>query len=173
MSVMFRRRMRVCLTPEIVMLQCCGWWWQQSVQNTTTVLRPFVQRYQKKHSPTHTYPDHQPSFISFLHLLWSVAPFLLNLRAWQPFCTTSLQVFFGLPNGLEPSTSYSIHFFTYLQQIPYHCTWFAVLNCYHIFTAWCYASAVSAVVMCPSIRVSVCTSICPSIPCLYCGKTVK
>ena len=28
------------------------------------------------------------------------------------FCTTSLQVLFGQPLGLEPSTSYSIHFFT-------------------------------------------------------------
>jgi len=28
------------------------------------------------------------------------------------FCTTSLQVLFVLPLGLEPSTSYSIHFFT-------------------------------------------------------------
>jgi len=29
----------------------------------------WVSQYQKKHLPTHTYPDHQPSFISFLHLL--------------------------------------------------------------------------------------------------------
>jgi len=28
------------------------------------------------------------------------------------FCTTSLHVLFGLPLGLEPSTSYSVHFFT-------------------------------------------------------------
>ena len=28
------------------------------------------------------------------------------------FCTTSVHVLFGLPLGLEPSTSYSIHFFT-------------------------------------------------------------
>jgi len=32
--------------------------------------------------------------------------------AWQSFCTTSVQVLFGLPLGLELSTSYSIHFFT-------------------------------------------------------------
>jgi len=30
----------------------------------------------------------------------------------QSFSTISLQVFFGLPLGLAPSTSYSIHFFT-------------------------------------------------------------
>ena len=27
-----------------------------------------VGRYQKKHSPTHTHPDHRASFITFLHL---------------------------------------------------------------------------------------------------------
>jgi len=59
-----------------------------------------------------TYPDYHPTFISFFHLLWSIASSLFNLRAWQSFCTTSVQVLFGLPLGLEPSTSYSIHFFT-------------------------------------------------------------
>jgi len=56
-----------------------------------------VRRYQKKHSPTHTHPDHQPSFIKFLHLLRSIASSLFNLRAWQSFSTTSLYVLFGLP----------------------------------------------------------------------------
>jgi len=37
---------------------------------------------------------------------------LFNLRAWQSFCTISLQVIFGLLLGLAPSTSYSIHLFT-------------------------------------------------------------
>ena len=45
----------------------------------------WVSQYQKKHSPTHTYPDHQSSFICFLHLLWSIASSLFNLRAWQVF----------------------------------------------------------------------------------------
>ena len=84
-----------------------------------------VSWYQKKHSPTHTYPDNQPSFISFLHLLWSTASSLFNLRAWQSFGTTSLHVLFGLPLGLAPSTSYSIHFFTqslssFSSTCPYH-----------------------------------------------------
>jgi len=39
-------------------------------------------------------------------------PPLFNLRAWQSFSKISLQVFFGLPLGLAPSSSYSIHFFT-------------------------------------------------------------
>ena len=84
---------------------------------TTTFYGPLsgttqVSLYQKKHSPTHTYTDHQPSFISFLYLLWSIASSLFNLRAWKSFCTTPVQVLFGLPLGLVPPTSYSIHFFT-------------------------------------------------------------
>jgi len=76
---------------------------------TTMVLWPFVRDYwvswyQKKHSPTH-HPDHHPIFISFFHLLQSIASFLFKLCAWQSFCTTSLHVLFGLPLGLEPSTS--------------------------------------------------------------------
>ena len=66
-----------------------------------------VSRYQKKHSPTH-HPDHHPIFTSFFHLPRSIASSLFKLRAWQSFCTTSLQVLFGRPLGLEPSTSYSI-----------------------------------------------------------------
>jgi len=71
-----------------------------------------VGRYQKEHSPTHTHPDHRKSFIIFLHLQWSMASSLFILRAWQSSRTTSLQVLFGLPLGLGPSTSYRIHFFT-------------------------------------------------------------
>ena len=68
--------------------------------------------YQKKHSPTHTHPDHQTSFIVFLHLQRSMASSLFSLRAWQSSRTTSVQVLFGLPLGLGPSTSYFMHFFT-------------------------------------------------------------
>jgi len=69
-----------------------------------------VSWYQNKHLPTH-HPDHHPIFISFLHLPRSIASSLFKLHAWQSFCTTSFHVVFGLPLGLEPSTSYSIHFF--------------------------------------------------------------
>ena len=71
-----------------------------------------VGRYQKKHSPTHTHPDHRTSFIILLYLQRSMASSLFILRAWQSSHTTSVQVLFGLPLGLGPSTSYSIHFFT-------------------------------------------------------------
>jgi len=37
----------------------------------------------KKRSPTHTYPDHQTSFINFLHLLQSIASSLFNLHTWR------------------------------------------------------------------------------------------
>jgi len=83
-----------------------------------------VRRYQKKHSPTH-HPGHHPIFINFFHLLQSIASSLFKLRAWQSFCTTSLHILFGLPLGLELSTSYSIHFFTqsvssFRNTYPYH-----------------------------------------------------
>jgi len=51
-------------------------------------------------------------FIIFLYLLWSIASCLFRLCAWQSICTTSVQVLFGLPLGLAPSTLYSIHLFT-------------------------------------------------------------
>ena len=54
-----------------------------------------VGRYQKKHSPTHTHPDHRTSFINFLHLLRYIASPVFSLRAWQSSLTTSLQVLFG------------------------------------------------------------------------------
>jgi len=54
------------------------------------------------------YRAHQSSLISFIHLTWSMASSLFNLRAWQSFSTISHQVFFGLHPGLEPSSSYSI-----------------------------------------------------------------
>ena len=64
-----------------------------------------VGQYEKKHSSSHTHPDHQTSFIIFLHLQRSKASSLFSLRAWQSSRTTSLHVLFGLPLGLGPSTS--------------------------------------------------------------------
>jgi len=96
-----------------------------------------VSLYQKKHSPTH-HPDHHPVFISFFHLPWSIASSLFKLRAWQCFCTTSFHVLFGLPLRLEPSTSYSIHFFTqsvssFRSTCPYHrnlfCCSVSIISC--------------------------------------------
>jgi len=86
------------------------WLQQQQPFNGPFSGTTWVSRYQKKHSLTH-HPDHI-IFISFFHLPRSVASTLFKLRAWQSFRTTSLHVLFGLPLGLEPSTSYSTHFFT-------------------------------------------------------------
>jgi len=84
----------------------------------------WVGRYQKKHSPTHTHPDHRTAF---LHLQRSIASTLFSLRVLQSSQTTSLQVLFGL--GLGPSTSYSIHFFiqsssSFRRRCPYQCSLF-------------------------------------------------
>jgi len=101
---------------------------------TTTTIQPVygplsgtmrVSQYQKKH----TYPDHQSSFISFLHLLQSISSSLFNLRACQSFCTISVQV---LPGTLQASTSYSIHFFThslssFRNTFLYHCNLVSVV----------------------------------------------
>ena len=96
---------------------------------TTAVLRPFVRDYPGEPVPketlTHHHPDPHPIFISFFHLPRSIASSLFKLRAWQSFCTTSFHVLFSLPLDLEPSTSYSIHFFTqsvssFCSACPYH-----------------------------------------------------
>ena len=68
--------------------------------------------YQEKHSLTHTHPDHQTSLINFLHLLWSIASslfwiYVLDSPFPQPVFRSSLVYL-----GLEPCTTYSIHFFT-------------------------------------------------------------
>ena len=99
--------------------------------------------YHKKHLPTH-HPDHHPIFISFFHLPQSIASFLFKLRAWQSFSTTSVHVLFGLPLGLEPSTSYSyisspnqcLLFETHAYTIA---TCFAVVSIlYHLFLVFQY-----------------------------------
>jgi len=86
-----------------------------SIKTTTIVLRPFVRDYPGEPVPEETL-THPPSWSSSnlyqllpLTVLWSIPSSLFKLRAWQSFCTTSLHVLFGLPLGLEPSTSYSVH----------------------------------------------------------------
>ena len=76
---------------------------QSQHSHTYTHIQPFnglwsgttrVGRYQKKHSPTHTHPDHRTSFIIFLHLQRSMASTLFILRAdsllVQPLSRSSL-----------------------------------------------------------------------------------
>ena len=96
----------------------------------TAVLRPFVWVYPGEPVPEETFIHSHPScsstiLISFLHLLRIMASSLLNPRTWQSLCTTSNHVLFGLPLGLEPTTSNTIHFFTqslssFRNTCPYH-----------------------------------------------------
>ena len=112
--------LRLCSDDDIC-VDVYNFYLRSSVYCAIMAKRPFnglwsgttrVGRYQKELSPTHTYPNQRASFIIFLHLQRSMASSLFGLRAWQSSRTTSFQVFFGLPLGLEPSTSCSIHFFT-------------------------------------------------------------
>jgi len=100
-----------------------------------------VSRYQKKHSPTHTYPDHQSSLISFLHLRQSIASSLFNLRALQPSGTPaadsqqgamghSLASCASLLHNLSPRILWSTSFLHPTLHTPYisslnHCHLFA------------------------------------------------
>jgi len=66
-----------------------------------------VSRYQKKHSPTHL--SWQSSNLYQLlpsTTIHSILP--CQFKCLRIFSTASLQVFLGLPLGLDPSTSYSI-----------------------------------------------------------------
>jgi len=89
-------------------------YWLNNNNNRFMALYPGLPGWAGTRRNIHPLTDlhHRPTFISFFHLPRSIASSLFNLRAWQSFCTTSLQVLLGLPLGLEPFTSYSIHFFT-------------------------------------------------------------
>ena len=101
-----------------------------------------VSQYQKKHSPTHTYPGHQLSLICFIHLLRSMASSLFNTRAWQSFSTICVQVFFGLPLAWHPP----LH--TPYISSPNHCLLFAthahtIAVCFAVVPRLCHVILVS------------------------------
>ena len=83
-----------------------------------------MSRGQKKHLPTHlSWSSSKLYQLLPSTTIYSILP--VHLRAWQSFYTISLQVLFRLPLGLQPSTSYSTHFFTYSMSsfrniCPYH-----------------------------------------------------
>ena len=96
-----------------------------------------VGQYQKKHSPTDTNPDHQTSFINFLHLLRSIASSLFNLRAWQSFSTISLHSFVWGPLLRTPYIS-----------SPIHCLLFAthahtIAACFSVISVLCHLFLIS------------------------------
>jgi len=84
-----------------------------------------VSRYQKKHSLTHTRRGHQISYLlPPFTTIQGILP-IQSMRFTVFFHNLSLQVFVGLPLGLAPSTSYSIHFFiqslsSFYSTCPYH-----------------------------------------------------
>jgi len=93
----------------------------------TTVLQPFVWDHPGEPVPEETFTNSHLSWLSIIlyQLPPSIASSLFNLRAWQFFCTTSLQILFSLPVGQAPSSSYSMHFFTqslssFHNICPYH-----------------------------------------------------
>ena len=68
-------------TNSVKALNATYWLHQQRPFNGLRSGTTRVGRYQRKHSPTHTHPDHRASFIIFLHLQRSMASSLFNLRA--------------------------------------------------------------------------------------------
>jgi len=90
--------------------------------HSTTILRPFVSDYPGEPVPEEMLIIIQLSFISFLHLLWSMTSscsiYMFNSLFAQPFSKSSL-VYLLL---WHPQLTYSTHFFTqslfFLQHIP-------------------------------------------------------
>ena len=95
------------------------------------------------HAHTHTHPSWSSDILYQVPPpLWSITSSLFNLRAWQSFSTTSLQVLSNLPLGLGPLTSYSMHFFT--QSLSFHST------CpYHRSQFCCNTNAMSSITNLP------------------------
>ena len=95
---------------------------------TTAILRPFVPDYPSEPGPEVTFSHSHLSWSTIiLYLLPPSTISLFKLCAWQSFCITSVQVFFGL--SLAPSTSYSIYFLTqslssFRNTCPYQCNLF-------------------------------------------------
>ena len=77
-----------------------------------------MRQYQKKHSPAHTYADHQSSFIYFLHPLRSIASFRSIYVPDSLFAQPHSKSYLVYLLVWNP-TSYSIRF------SPNHCLLFA------------------------------------------------
>ena len=119
----------LCQSPSNAVVQLYYYYYNHFMFLWTLSRTTWVSQYQKKHSPSQTYHDSQSFLTCFLHHLRSMASFLFNLRSWQSFSTISFQVFFGLPLGLAPFTSYSIQFFaqslsSFRSSCQYHCNLF-------------------------------------------------
>jgi len=76
---------------------------------------PAPPAHKKRHippifGPCLLWPNGHPSQLLLSTCILSIASSLHNYQVWQSFSMTSVQVFFGLPLGLTPSTSKSVHF---------------------------------------------------------------
>jgi len=108
------------IAASICVLCCLRSDWKLTKKTTTTtiVLRPFVQDYLGEPVPEETF-THPPSWSS--SNLYQLLP-ATTIHSILPVQITFLAIFLhnlsprpfwsGLTLGLEPSTSYSIHFFT-------------------------------------------------------------
>jgi len=84
---------------------------------TTTILRPFVRAYPNEPVPEVTFTHSHLSLSSIILYLFSLSIVIRDILPLQFTCLIVFlhnlhPSFFGLPLGLSPSTSYSIHFFT-------------------------------------------------------------
>ena len=132
-SVMFLvYDLSIALTLCFKLTSFIRWYLTLSLTTTTTVLRPFVRDYPGEPIPeeTLTYPPSW-STSNLCQLLPSTmihSILLVQITCLAIFLHNrlgSFHVFFGLPLGLEPSISYSIHFFTqsvssFRSTCPYH-----------------------------------------------------
>jgi len=101
-------------SPHTTLTRCSVWQpcLKQLTYTHTTVQQPFVQDYPGRPVPEETFTHSHPSWSS--DILYQLSPFtaIHSILCVQFTClTASLQVLFGLPRGLGPSTSYSMHFF--------------------------------------------------------------
>jgi len=100
---------------------------EQNITSLSSILHTCTHTHMRAHKHTQTQPFYgsldtvqvnpgEPvaeETFTHSHLSWSsVNPYVLPLCALQSFSTIPLQVCFGLPLGVAPSTSYSIHSFT-------------------------------------------------------------
>jgi len=76
----------------ITIMFCYQWWWNKVSYiyyhyNRFTALCPELLGWAGTRRNIHslTYPDHQPTFINFFHILRSIASSLFKFRAWQSF----------------------------------------------------------------------------------------
>ena len=95
----------------------------------TTFLRSSIRDYPGEPVPeatfTHSHRSCSPAIFYQLRPSTVIHSILLAQITCLTVCTTSIQVLCGLPLGLEPSASYSIHFFTqslssFCNACPYH-----------------------------------------------------